>query len=58
MKVNFNSTDLKTIKYQPCEKCIFNQILHKYYCALLPRPCIVDEQVYVPTGNLSDVFNL
>lgn len=58
MKVNFNLTDLKIIKHQPCKECIFDQILNNYYCGLLPRICLVDSQVYVPTENLSDVFRL
>ena len=58
MKVNLNSTELKTIKHQLCEKCVFDQILNNYYCALLPRICFVDSQVYVPTENSSDVFRL
>lgn len=58
MKVNFNLTGLKIIKHQPCEKCVFDQILNNRYCALLPRICLVDSQVYVPTENFSDVFNL
>lgn len=58
MKVNFNLTDLKTVKHQPCKKCVFDQILNKSYCALLPRLCFVDSQVYVPTKNSSDVFKL
>ena len=58
MKVNFNSTDLIIIKHQPCEKCVFDQILNNHYCALLPKTCLVDLQVYVPTVNLSDIFIL
>lgn len=58
MKVNFNSTDLIIIKHQPCEKCVFDQILNNHYCALLPKTCLVDSQVYVPTVNLSDIFIL
>lgn len=58
MKVNFNLTELKIIKHQPCEKCVFDQILNNHYCALLPRVCFRDSQVYVPTENFSDVFNL
>ena len=58
MKVNFNLTDLIIIKHQPCEKCVFDQILNNHYCALLPKTCLVDSQVYVPTVNLSDIFIL
>ncbi len=58
MKINFNSTELKTIKHQPCEKCVFDKILNNQFCARLPKTCLVDSQVYVPTVNLSDVFRL
>jgi hypothetical protein len=58
MKINFNLTELKIIKHQHCEKCVFDQILNNHYCALLPRVCLVDSQVYVPTENFSDVFRL
>lgn len=57
MKVNFNLTDLYIVKYQPCEKCIFNKILNNY-CGALPRTCLTDSQVYMPTINLSDIFRL
>lgn len=58
MKVNLNSTELKIIKHQPCEKCVFDKILNNHYCAMLPRTCLIDSQVYVPTENLYDVFRL
>ena len=58
MKISFNLTELKIIKHQPCEKCVFDQILNNHYCALLPKTCLVDSQVYVPTVNLSDIFIL
>lgn len=58
MKVNFNSTELKTIKHQPCEKCVFDKILNNHYCGILPRTCLVDSQIYVPIVNSSDVFKL
>lgn len=58
MKIKFNLTELKTIKHQPCTKCVFDQILNNRYCGLLPRICLVDSQVYVPTGNFSDIFYL
>lgn len=58
MKVNFNLTDLKIVKYQPCEKCIFDKMLNNYYCGALPRICLTDSQVYTPTINLSDIFRL
>ena len=58
MKVNCNLTDLKMVKHQPCEKCVFDQISNNHYCALLPRICFIDSQVYVPTENLSDIFIL
>lgn len=58
MKISFNLTELKIIKHQPCEKCVFDQILNNHYCALLPRVCLRDSQVYVPTENFSDVFRL
>ena len=58
MKVNFNLTELKTIKHQPCYKCYFDNIPNRPYCALLPRICFIDSQVYIPTENLSDVFKL
>ncbi len=58
MKVTFNLTELKIIKHQPCKKCVFDQILNNHYCALLPRTCLVDSQVYVPTENFSDIFRL
>lgn len=58
MKINFNSTDLKTIKHQPCEKCVFDKILNNHYCAILPRTCLVDSQVYVLAENLSEIFEL
>ena len=58
MKVNLNLTELKTIKHQPCSKCVFDQILNHQFCGLLPRICFIDGQVFVPTENLSDVFTL
>lgn len=58
MKVNFNLTDLKTIKHQPCSKCVFDQILNHQFCSFLPRICFVDGQVHVPTENSFDVFRL
>ena len=58
MKISFNLTELKIIKHQPCEKCVFDQILNHPYCGILPRTCLVDSQVYVPTGNFSDIFIL
>lgn len=58
MKINFNLTELKTIKHQPCVKCVFDQILNNHYCALLPRTCFIDSQIYVPNENSSDVFTL
>lgn len=58
MKISFNLTELKIIKHQPCEKCVFDQILNNHYCGILPKTCLVDSQVYVPTVNLSDIFIL
>lgn len=58
MKVNFNLTDLKIIKHQSCEKCVFDQVLNNHYCGILPKTCLVDSQVYVPAENLFDIFRL
>lgn len=58
MKINFNLTDLQIVKHQPCEKCIFDHILNNYYCGALPKTCLTDSQVYIPTENLSDIFRL
>ena len=58
MKVSFNSTELKIIKHQLCKKCIFDKISTHQYCGILPKICLVDSQVYVPTENLSDIFIL
>lgn len=58
MKVNFNFTDLKMRKHQPCNKCVFDKVSDHYFCGLLPRICFIDGQVYVQTENLYDVFNL
>ena len=58
MKINFNSTELTMVKHQPCYKCVFDKISTHHYCGRLPRICLVDSQIYVPTENLSDVFRL
>lgn len=58
MKVSFNLTELIIIKHQHCDKCFFDKTLSHPYCALLPRICFVDSQVYTPIENLSDIFTL
>jgi hypothetical protein len=59
MKVNFNSIDLKTVKHQRCESCFFTGISNFHFCALLPMfICLKDSQIYTPTQEFFEVFNL
>lgn len=59
MKVNFNSIDLKTIKHQHCENCFFNGMRNNHFCAALPLViCLRDSQIYTPTQEFFEIFNL
>ena len=59
MKANFNLTDLKTVKHQRCEKCFFNGIHNYSVCAMLPLvTCLRDSQIYIPTQEFFEIFNL
>lgn len=58
MKFNFNLTELKTIKNQPCEKCAFDKLSNHHYCGLLPKICLTDGQIYTPIETLSEIFKL
>ena len=59
MKVNFNSTNLKTIKHQQCENCFFNGMRNNHFCGVLPVViCLRDSQIYTPIQESFDIFNL